>query len=138
MAKPVGHLHKDKSALFFATTKGNGELVDVLKDAGAQGDPVPIRLTNELIQAACRGFEMVQGEGFSLYPGVVRDLDGAPDLEDVIQAGGNVNWARPNGYTPRMYAANLGLIENVKTLLANGADVKLASTTGDTAISLHS
>ena len=35
-----------------------------------------------------------------------------------------------------MYAANLGLIENVKLLLANGADVSMASTDGDTAISL--
>ena len=47
-----------------------------------------------------------------------------------------MNTPNPKGYTAVMYAANLGLVENVKTLLANGADATLKSSDGETALSL--
>jgi hypothetical protein len=124
------------SALYFAVLGGHDGVVELLRVAGAKGDPRRIRLTHDLIRAACKGFEMEPGEGFPLYPGVVGNLDGAPGIDEVVRQGADVNWADPNGYTPLMYAANLGLTENVQRLLTLGADVDLKSEAGETALSL--
>ncbi len=132
----VHYARKGKTALYFAAIKSHNEVVGLLRQAGAEGDPKRIRLTHELIRAACKGFEMEMGEGFPNYPGVVRDLEDAPDIAEVIKQGADVNWADPEGHTPLMYSANLGLVANVKTFLATGADASLKSKAGATALSL--
>ena len=129
----LNYARKGKTALYFAAIKGHDELARLLKEAGAEGDPKRIRLTHELIRAACKGFEM---RGLPPYPGVVRDLAGAPEIAEVVKQGVDVNWTGPEGYTPLMYAANLGLIGNVKILLAHGADASIKSKDGATALSL--
>ncbi len=129
---------RGKSALYMAVTQGHDELAKLLKAAGADGDPDEIQKTNNLIRAACKGFELRIGEGYPPYPGTVRDTKNAPTIIESIESGGDVNAVDPEGYTPLMYAANLGLIENVKTLLAKGADPSRKSIHGDTAASLAS
>lgn len=132
----VNYARKGKTALYFAALGGHDEVARLLKAAEAEGDPKRIRLTRELIRAACKGFEMEPGEGYAPYPGVVSDLEGAPEIADVLAQGADVNSAGPEGYTPLMFAANLGLVENVKTLLAHGADAAIKSQKGATAMSL--
>ena len=110
----------------------------LLKAAGAAGDPQAIRLTHDLIRAACKGFVMKAGEGYPPYPGAMRGADKAPPIAEALKQGGDVNGTDPEGYTPLMYAANLGLLENVKTLLANGADPARKNKRGETAASLAS
>ena len=46
-----------------------------------------------------------------------------------------MNLPDPWGSTALMYAASLGLVKNVKTLLANGADATLKTDDGWTALS---
>lgn len=132
----VNYARRGKTALYFAAIGGHDEVARLLKAAGAEGDPKRIRLTRELIRAACKGFEMEPGEGYVPYPGVVRDLEGAPEIADVLAQGADVNWPGPEGYTPLMFAANVGLVENVKTLLAHGADAAIKAKNGATALSL--
>jgi ankyrin repeat protein len=79
---------------------------------------------------------MEPGEGYVPYPGVVRDLEGAPEIADVLAQGADVNWPAPEGYTALMFAANVGLVENVKTLLAHGADAAIKAKNGATALSM--
>ena len=134
----VNYERKGKNALYFVAIAAQDEICKLLKDAGAEGEPEAIRRTNDLIRAACRGFEMGPGEGYPGYPGVVRDAEDAPTIADVLKQGADVNGADPEGYTPLMFAANLGLVDNVKTLLANGADPNRKSKRGDTAASLVS
>ena len=125
------------TALYFAAIGDHVEVVRLLKHFGAEEDPKRIRLTHKLIRAACKGYEMQKpGEGYPLYPGVVGDVKNAPWIVDVLYQEADVNWADANGYTPLMYAANLGLVENVKILLANGADMRLKANDGQTALSL--
>jgi uncharacterized protein len=132
----VGYQRKGESALYFAAIAGHDEVSKLLKAAGAEGDPEAIRRTNDLIRAACKGFEMGPGEGYPPYPGVVQDAENAPTIADALRNGADVNGADPGGYTPLMYAANLGLVDNVKTLLANGADPGRKSKRGEIAASL--
>jgi len=49
-----------------------------------------------------------------------------------------VNAADPRGFTPLMYAANLGLVANVRALVAGGAEIGARATDGSTALSLAS
>jgi ankyrin repeat protein len=79
---------------------------------------------------------MREGEGYPLYPGSIGDPDQAPEIPDVLRRGADVNGADPRGFTPLMFAANLGLVENVKLLLAGGADATRKSKDGETALSL--
>jgi ankyrin repeat protein len=134
----VTYQRNGKSALYLAAIAGHDEVSKLLKAAGAEGDPEAIRRTNDLIRAACKGFEMGAGEGYPPYPGVARDPENAPTIADALKQGADVNGADPEGYTALMYAANLGLVDNVKTLLANGADPRRKSKRGDTAVSLAS
>ncbi len=53
----------------------------------------------------------------------------------VLKRGVDVNATDPRGHTALMYAANLGLVENVKVLLARGADATLKTKYGATALS---
>jgi len=132
----VNYARRGRTALYFAAIGGHDEVARLLKEAGAEGDPKQIRLTRELIRAACKGVETEPGEGYPPYPGAVRDLEGAPEIAEVLQQGADINGADPEGYTSLMYAANLGLVENVKTLLARGAAASIESKTGETALSL--
>jgi ankyrin repeat protein len=147
--------HEGWTALYLAVTGDNKEAVDMLVKAGAKQDPTKIRLAQELIRAACKGFKLRDGEGFPPYPGgfsdgppgpTLRKLSKKPlpadqlgdpsDIIKVIDKKADINMPNPKGYTPLMYAANLGLVENVKTLLAKGADATLKSADGQTALSL--
>lgn len=132
----VNYARKGKTALYFAALGRHNEIIRLLKQAGAEGDPKKIRLTRELIRAACKGFEMEPGEGYVPYPGVISDAEGAAEIAEVLKQGADVNWTGPEGYTPLMFAANVGLIENVKTLLAHGADASIKAKNGATALSL--
>jgi hypothetical protein len=125
-----------KTALFYAVRGEHKEIVTLLKEAGAAEDPKRIELTEAVVLAACEGFEMVAGEPHPLYPGAPRDLSRAEPIEKVIERGGDVNAVSPEGYTPLMFAANLGLTDNVKALLAKGAEVNRKAPHGDTALSL--
>lgn len=146
-----------RTSLYMAVEARKYGVATTLERAGA-GDSKKIRTTLELLRAACHGFEMKDGEGYPLYPGAIRDPDFAPpeglrevqehteehanDPKDAIgiavalKHGADINSADPNGYTALMYAANLGLIENVKVLLANKADATLTTKDGETALSL--
>jgi ankyrin repeat protein len=143
------------TALYLAVTGDNKEAVDLLVQAGARQDPTKIQLAHELIRAACKGFKLRDGEGFPPYPGgisdgppgpVLRELSKKPlpadqlgdpsDIVKVLDKQADINMPDPKGYTALMYAANLGLVENVKTLLAKGADAMLKSSDGETALSL--
>jgi ankyrin repeat protein len=127
---------RGKTSLYFAVMKERKSVVALLVKAGAKGDPEKIRLTYDLLRAACRGFKMNDGEGYPLYPGAVGDPDNAPEIAEVLKRGADVNSADPNGYTALMYAANLGRVDNVKALLASGADASLKSKDDETALSL--
>lgn len=136
-AKADGDLERrGRTSLYMAVRTGRDEVVKLLVAAGAKGDPRQMRLTHDLLCAACRGFRNRAGEGFPLYPGSVGDPDTAPEIVDVLKRGADVNVADPQGYTALMYAANLGLVENVKVLLASGADAGRKSRHGETALSL--
>ncbi|HEV3446738.1 MAG TPA: ankyrin repeat domain-containing protein [Gemmataceae bacterium] len=145
--------HEGWTALYLAVTGDNKEAVDMLVKAGAKQDATKIRLAHELIRAACKGFKLRDGEGFPPNPGgfgppgpVLREVSKKPlpadqlgdpsDIAKVLDKKADINMPDPKGYTPLMYAANLGLVENVKTLLAKGADATLKSADGETALSL--
>jgi hypothetical protein len=147
--------HEGWTALYLAVVGDNKEAVDMLVKAGAKQDPTKIRLGRELIRAACKGFKLRDGEGFPPYPGgfsdgppgpALRELSKKPlpadqlgdpaDIVKVLDKKADINMPNPKGYTALMYAANLGLVENVKTLLAKGADATLKSADGETALSL--
>jgi ankyrin repeat protein len=127
---------KGRTALYFAAAGGHQQVAKMLVKAGAKGDPERIRLGSDLIRAACKGYQMAAGEPHPPYPGAPRNLDTAPDLNEVLARGADVNWADPGGHTPLMFAANLGLTENVRALLAAGADTEKKSKDGATALSL--
>ena len=68
-----------------------------------------------------KGLISQPNEPFPPYPGgPTGDTSNYPDILAVLKKGADVNMPNPKGYTVLMYAANLGLVENVKTLLANG------------------
>jgi ankyrin repeat protein len=147
--------HEGWTALYLAVTEDNQEAVDLLVKAGAKQNPAKIRLAHELIRAACKGYKLRDGEGFPPYPGGYSDGPSGPGLRElskkplpadqlgdpsdivkVLDRKADINLSDPKGYTALMYAANLGLVENVKALLAKGADATLKSADGDTALSL--
>jgi ankyrin repeat protein len=70
------------------------------------------------------------------HPGWIRESDDAPEISDVLDRGADVNAADPGGYTPLMYATNLGLVDNVKLLLQHGADATRKSKYGETELSV--
>lgn len=127
--------YEGETALYRAVIKNHDAIVDLLVKAGAKGNPKQIRLGLEMRRAACRGFKLRDGEGYPRYPGST-GADGSPEIAEVLKRGADINAANPEGYTPLMYAANLGLIDNVKTLLAHGADARLKTKGGTTALSL--
>jgi ankyrin repeat protein len=124
------------TALYLAVVRNQKETIGLLVKAGAKQDPAKIRLSVDLIRAACKGFKSGPHEPFPPYPGSFRTDRKTPDIATVVKKGADINMRNPKGYTALMYAANLGLVENVKTLLAMGADVRLKSADGETALSL--
>jgi uncharacterized protein len=126
------------TALHFAVEQGHESVIQMLVGAGARHDPSRLRLTHLLVRAACRGFAVREGDGFPPYPGAVDDSDSAPPIAAVLGRGADVNAADPRGFTPLMYAANLGLVENVRALVAGGADIGARAKDGSTALSLAS
>jgi Ankyrin repeats (3 copies) len=127
---------KGRTALHFAAFRRDQEVIGLLVAAGAKGDPARIRLDWELIRAACKGYKMADWEGFPPYPGAPGDLDTALELKEVLKQGVDVNAVDPEGHSALMYAANLGLIDNVRVLLAAGADAEKKSKKGATALSV--
>jgi ankyrin repeat protein len=126
-----------KTAMFYAVAIGRSErIVASLKSAGAAQDPVRIALTLRLIRAACADWDESVAKHRPYYPGVPRDLARNESIEDVLKAGADINDADPDGYTPLMYAANLGLVDTVKELLERGAKAGIRSRRGETAQSL--
>jgi ankyrin repeat protein len=129
--------HEGWTALYLAVQRKNEEAVELLVKSGAKQDPAKLRLARELIKAACKGFDSRPNEPFPPDPGgPVGDTSKYPDIVAVLKKGADVNMTDPKGYTALMYAANLGLVDNVKTLLANGADATLKSVDGNSALSL--
>jgi uncharacterized protein len=129
--------YEGQTALDLAVYGDQNEAIDLLVKAGAKQDPVKIRLYRDLFDAACKGFKSNPHEPFPPNPGgPIGDASKAPDIVAVLKRGADVNKPDSRGYTALMYAANLGLVENVKTLLANGADATLKSPDGETALSL--
>src|SRR5262245_29208266 len=124
------------SALHLAVRGGHEPVIRQLVAAGARYDANRLRHTDQLIRAACRGFKTRPGEGYPLRPGYLDGGDPARSIEDVLAEGADVNAADPHGFTPLMYAANLGLLENVRVLLDRGADARLQANDGSTALSL--
>jgi len=57
----------------------------------------------------------------------------AETVKKLIELGENVN-AKSNGMTPLMYAARFNRVEIMKLLIANGADLKVKSEKGFTAL----
>jgi ankyrin repeat protein len=139
--KCINPHYDGETALYRAVVRNKAVIVDLLVKAGAEGDPKQIRLGIEMRRAACQGFKLNKGQGYPNYPGNAGG-DGSLTIAEVLMKGADINAPDPAGYTPLMYAANLGLVDNVKTLLAHGADPRLktyASVTcngGVTALSL--
>jgi hypothetical protein len=131
----VNPRREGQTALYQAVVRDKDAVVDLLVKAGAKGDPKLIRLGIDMRRAACRGFELRPGEGYPNYPGNAGG-DKALEIAEVLKRGADINAADPEGYTPLMYAANLGLVDNVKTLLAHGADATLKTRHGETALSI--
>jgi ankyrin repeat protein len=56
-------------------------------------------------------------------------------IDELISAGANVNYARPNdGTTSLIFAAQFGFVDVVRSLLAAGADPRTARHNGLTAL----
>jgi ankyrin repeat protein len=133
----VRHYTEGYTAMYLAVAEDEKEIIELLVKAGAKQDPGKIRLAREMIAAACKGFKDGPHEPFPPAPGgPTGDTLKYPDIAAVLKRGGDVNAADPMGYTALMYAANLGLVGNVKTLLARGADASRKSLTGETALTL--
>jgi ankyrin repeat protein len=125
-----------KTALYLAVTSGDNEIINLLVKAGAKQDPSKIRLTEELLRAACKGYKREPHDPLPRYPGAYDDCENAADLTTVLKKGADVNLRNRKGYTALMFAANLALVENVRTLLDHGADPTIQAANGDTALSL--
>jgi ankyrin repeat protein len=126
------------TALYYAAVSDRPAVISILKGAGADGDPVRIKLTNRLIRAASKNWNRDRASHSPYYPGIPPNLDKAEELDAVLAAGADVNGTNPAGYTALMFAANLGLLDAVESLLKRGADVNRRSVFGDTALSLAS
>jgi uncharacterized protein len=144
--------HVGETSLYMAVKFQQDAVAEMLVKAGAKGDPKQMRLATELLRAACQGFEIRKGEGYPLDPGAIGVLglpkgylefdrdkqfklrqpnpENADRINDVIKRGADVNATDIRGYTALMYAANLGLVENVEALLAAGADPMLKTKSG--------
>jgi ankyrin repeat protein len=70
------------------------------------------------------------------YWSAIARPDAAAHLKQAIAAGDNVNEHNGDGYTALHAAAENGCIDNVKLLLANGADVAIRTTDGKFAVDL--
>src|SRR5262249_3764355 len=90
-----------ETALYRAVITDKDAIADLLVKAGAKGDPKQIRLGVEMRRAACKGFELRDGEGYPNHPGNAGG-DKKLDIADVLKRGGDINAANPAGYTPLM------------------------------------
>lgn len=124
-----------RTALHYAVRMGDAKSIELLKAAGAAGDPEKMAWCERLTRSACRGFVLVPGAGYPHYPGVPRGVEDAEELSVLLDSGGEIDVRDPDGHTPLMFAANAGLAENVRILLLKGADPRL-ETDGMTALSL--
>lgn len=118
-ANPSAVLHEDShrwTPLFFATERGNADLVRWLLDKGAN------------VRAVCRQ----QHSALS-----VAAQEGFTDIAHILlDAGADVNERDANFRTPLMYAVKTGHRDTVRLLLERGADTGIVSVYGETAMSL--
>jgi ankyrin repeat protein len=119
--KCINHRHDGETPLYRAVKRNKEAIVDALVKAGAKENPKQIRLGLDMRRAACRGFKLKEGQGYPNYPGNAGG-DESLEIAEVLKRGADINAPDPAGYTPLMYAANLGLVDNVKILLAHDAD----------------
>ena len=140
---------RGQTALFYAVQEESAAAVEVLLEFGADPhkkswDGTPFEQTTysskkitQLVTAADRQKsssthkaarqEMLRSAAFDGNADLVRDL---------IHQGVNVNAAdRDKGWTALIYGAAKGSLTVVQLLLAAGADVNLAATSGQTAVS---
>jgi ankyrin repeat protein len=120
-ARPTGNIEKrfipGCTAILAACQNGHVDVVRILLRAGADPNQA---YTDEyaespLIKASLKGFVQI--------------------VDELISAGANVNYARPNdGCTSLMYATQTGFVDVVRSLLAAGADPRTARHNGLTAL----
>jgi ankyrin repeat protein len=109
---------EEKSAL-----EQDNLMMGLLKEANA-GQPVPFAslFPDAIPMSTLR------------YWSAIQRADAVAHLKQAIAAGDNVNEHSGDGYTALHGAAENGCIENVKVLLANGADATIQTATGKTAV----
>lgn len=103
-----------RTALMYASQKGNLEIVQALLNAGAYPNMKSKREFTALSFAAHEG-----------YPEVV---------EALLAAGADINTQHDMGITPLMFASFYGKLPVVKILLDAGADVNIQNIDGNTAL----
>ena len=57
-------------------------------------------------------------------------------IKEVLAAGSDLNKVDPDGWTPLMFAANLGNLEIVQILIDSGADLVYENLDGNNALSI--
>lgn len=122
-ARPNELSSRGENRLLAAAVRlGHDRIAAALRDAGASGAPDRMRARDALLVAACRGNEPAGDRG-RMVPSPY-EAAGAPvvDLGVLLERGADPNSTDTRGYTALMYAARLGLLENVRLLVAYGAD----------------
>jgi len=107
------------------------EVAKALLEAGAAIDKPagPERLTPLMLAAS----QVSPGEGARFLPGSTRPIDIARDL---IKRGANVNAQSIHGVTPLMIAAARNVAPMIGLLVQSGANPKLKSAEGETALQI--
>lgn len=99
------------TAIMYASSNGDLELVRALIKAGASAKPANQFGTSALTEASIIG--------------------NAPIIEALLKAGADPNFKTPNGETPIMAAARSGKVDAAKLLLDAGADINAKETWGE-------
>ena len=114
--------------LCWAGMRGNSSMVKWLLDNGARAH-APCNL---LKPSSRYTIHAVSSGGIDAADG--KEMAEALDL--IISAGADVNQRTESGWSPLHQAAYFGYMEMARALVARGADIRAATSTGRTAISL--
>lgn len=121
-ADPNARIGRNMTVLIYGVLGGRADLAD---------DVFPGLLMDAIAGLSAEAQGVRRGDG-SPRKGA---FQGPPEiLVMLIEAGADVNAQTAHGETALMYAAQLGLFEKAKVLLAYGADTGLKNFNGDTAI----